>query len=676
MKDRRVKSVREVLDAMPVDIFNTYSRIIGSLQLPSERILASRILTFLCYSARPVTVAEAAEFAILEDGMERIDPQDRFENFTDIVQVLGSLVEVCNGVLALSHRSVQEFLLTGQGRGLLDWFDGSTELFDPSGGADLYIARRCLQYLAINQKPIRDSYQPGGNKKPNAKHLTKLLGSYPLLEYAATRWPHHVRRKEAQLQLSQQMSSTLKLKEKSNLWKAWLMLQPADIWENQLALSRLVCEVSIRGAGIYEWACDFWKIRQAYRVTNDSVTPNHSRKTSMSESPACEIDKSPASSPEIASKAKSSQVSMEAGERFLARANRDCDSHQSDIFRAKSVGVDLEIIGGLSFSKGEVMVVSAAHNKYWWTGSIRGRKGFVHHSYIKRSTTPLPKIMGVPFYNLAILLLEIALQKSLTSLKSTDLKCISSAPELRTRLAPLDEYIGAANTAMGPSYGTIIRECLTNVNFLSDDAALDLFADMHKLMTEIQFPMRLFEECSWTMFKDQDNAVEKIYLPLQAMVKSGFRASRQVVLPYYMRQLLRDSREVVASRSGLAEVLGRIEEKEEDQGLKDQRKVSDSASKSSIRSPGGFLKDEDKIVKARQALSTHRFEFERAQKHLFKPQHARPTYKDKVVHRDIPDFSFEWKGNCRVYSSVAGRLRGEPEIARVSDTRWSAGAQN
>ena len=251
---------------MPEDLYSTYSRILNDLQSSDDWPVVDRILAFVSYSARPVTVAEVAEFTILEDEMTNVQPEERFEDFTEILSLISSLVNVQDGNLTLAHKSVQDFLVTKQGRG--DFVPPFTSLL--YRGADIYIAKRCLQYLAFPQQPVCGIAELRNVKDPNTRLLAKLLTEYPFLDYAASRWPHHVRTKKLQEKVAEQMQATLPFTVKPNLWKAWLMLQRADIWETRLQLARLLCEASIRSALVPDWAHDFWQARQDYRVRSDA----------------------------------------------------------------------------------------------------------------------------------------------------------------------------------------------------------------------------------------------------------------------------------------------------------------------------------------------------------------------------------------------------------------------
>jgi hypothetical protein len=218
--------VQEVLDNMFKNFYSTYSRVIFDLQR-SATVLIDRILAFVSDSARPAAVAEVAEFAILDDDMTSIRPGERFEDFTEILSLIGSLINIQDGILILAHKSVQDFFVTERERNDLIY---AVNLLD--GGAEIYIARRCLHYLTFSQPPGREIAEARKFKDLNMRHLTKLLADYSLLDYTASRWPYHVRSKELQEKFVKEMEATLSLTVEPTLWKAWLMLQRADIWEN------------------------------------------------------------------------------------------------------------------------------------------------------------------------------------------------------------------------------------------------------------------------------------------------------------------------------------------------------------------------------------------------------------------------------------------------------------
>lgn len=256
---------------MPKSLQSTYSQILYDLHNSDEWPILERTLTLVSFSARPVTVKEVAEFAILEDRMTTIESEERFENFDDILCLVTSLIDIQDGHLTLAHKSVQEFLSAGPDtyfpRTLKDSY-----LYE---GGDYYIAKRCLQYLSFPERPACEVKEYKDVKSPNAVHLARLLSEYPFLDYAASRWAYHVRSEEVRNLVSEDMQKTIPLIADPNLWKAWLLLQRADIWETRVQLARLLCEVSIRCTTLPNWACNFWKARQAYRFTTATAKSSH-----------------------------------------------------------------------------------------------------------------------------------------------------------------------------------------------------------------------------------------------------------------------------------------------------------------------------------------------------------------------------------------------------------------
>jgi hypothetical protein len=529
IKDRRLRNVEEVLEKMPADIYKTYDRILSSLQLASERALAGRILSFVCYSARPVTIVEAAEFAILEDGMTDVDPQDRFESFEDIILLLGNMVDVQKSLLVLSHRSVQEYLSAGRMNELVD---GNTDLFDQNGGADLQIGKRCLQYLSIHQKSVREVYNGTTNKTPNASHLHGLMKLYPLLGYAATQWPYHLRRQNAQLILSQQIAFTLELTAEPNLWRARLMLQPADIWENQLSLSRVLCEASIRAAVTPNWSCNFWKIRQAYRIYNRSRDSDISQKSNNIVDISDELSNSTDLHLRAGTKSGVSKPQERPKRTFLATLLSDIEPYTFEFDGPAPAET-------CRFSKGKIVLVEPIDShEAFWTAKLGSRSCVIHSSTIDRHATHVPKVMGLPFYALAVSLLEIATQTSLRSADFNILDSISQESALRSHLEMFEKSINLASTIMGESYAAIVRECFSNVTFLPDDAVFKVYLEMRELAKDNKLSLACLDISAWAMFNQQDEFIKKIYFPLVTMTKSGFRASRQVFPHPHTRQIL------------------------------------------------------------------------------------------------------------------------------------------
>jgi hypothetical protein len=410
---------------MPESLQSTYSQILHELHSSDNWPILERTLALVSYSARPVTIKEVAEFAILEDEMTTIHSEERFEDFGDILSLISSLIDVQDGHLTLAHKSVQEYLNAEPEFGVSWWLKDSI-LYE---GADLYIAKRCLQYLSFPQRPACEFKEYRDVKNPNAKHLARLLSDYPLLDYAASRWAYHVRSEEVRNMVAKKMQNTLPLTAEPNLWKAWLLLQRADIWETRVQLARLLCEVSIRSAAEPSWACNLWKVRQAYRFTTDAWKVGHLR------------------------------------EKLLSKDHQGGGSSSSRILN------EIRKTARKQSRNGQWMILT--------TG-------------------------GKSLYDLAVILLEVALQTNLYSDLNLILSNLSSAKDLNGHLKDMLALSTYAETIMGKQYSAVVNECLSIVK---PATTTDEFRRVNIL-------------------ESQDDAMEKFHAPLQSMLKSGFRASR------------------------------------------------------------------------------------------------------------------------------------------------------
>ena len=243
------------------------------------------IVILVAFSGRAVTVTEAAEFAIIEDSPDIIQPSDRFEDPLSILPLVGTLITVQDSILTLAHKSVKDFLESprakwgplqiGRFLGTLNYSD------DFNLAADIFIARRCFKYLAVPHTSARRSMMASDVRDPNLTYLAQLKQANPLLDYAARMWPHHLRESDAQREIQDIMDSALQPYldgHEATLWQGWLFLQRADIWEQQVWLASFLCECFIRSTLVCGWTKNFWQQRHNYRVTN-APAPDHGCQT-------------------------------------------------------------------------------------------------------------------------------------------------------------------------------------------------------------------------------------------------------------------------------------------------------------------------------------------------------------------------------------------------------------
>jgi hypothetical protein len=275
LKDRRFNSVVSTLHQMPQDLNSTYAQIMSSLESSDEWDLIARIIVLVAYSARPPTIPETAEFVIIENDSDIIEPNNRFDNCRDILNLASCFISVDKETLKLSHKSVKEFLdsqiepETMLAKHLSHETRPGVRISRTPFLPESYIARKCLRYLSLPATPIRQLSFPEDIKHPNSKHLETLLREFPFLEYAATQWSYHIRNEKEQSLAEDDMHLVL-LSKGCNLWYSWLLLQRADIWETQLSLAQTLSEAIISSANVGGWASNFWRKRQDYRVAAEN----------------------------------------------------------------------------------------------------------------------------------------------------------------------------------------------------------------------------------------------------------------------------------------------------------------------------------------------------------------------------------------------------------------------
>lgn len=365
LRDRRGVTVQKVLERLPTDLHVTYQRLLAAIP-DDDRALALRILNFVALSARPVTLDEAAEYAIVEDGMDNVASENRFPDPSDILSLCGNLVNLQDRILSLAHKSVKDFLLSA---------DVAATPTNHLDDLEIEIGRTCLTYLSF--------LEPHNSKAhvSNTEHLKELRKCYPFLEYAAAMWPHHLRCASYQNAHKHLMQSSLSLLGTATLWRTWLILQPADIWDNQIQLAYFLCDAVIRSPDMTGWVLDFWEIRQALRKKDQPKSQN-----------------------------------------------------------GHSIG-----------EKSGLLSTISARPKY---KSVR-----------TTTSTFIPRIKGKQAYTLAVLLLEIALQKSLESIVGLQQSMGSSYDTLDEHLQLLYDMSEKAQPRMGQKYGDTVRDCIKSATF-------------------------------------------------------------------------------------------------------------------------------------------------------------------------------------------------------------------
>ena len=172
----------KALNELPKTLDETYDRILSNIA-ESDIQDARSILQWLAFSARPLTVQEVAEAAIVRPGDNPVDPGDRLYDALDVLRICPGLISmskehvwICGvetecGVVRFAHFSVQEYLMSGR-----------SEAFSvSSNSAHLHIGESCISYLLRMDQPDLS---------------INSLDDNPLLQYSAEYWFIHVRNLE------------------------------------------------------------------------------------------------------------------------------------------------------------------------------------------------------------------------------------------------------------------------------------------------------------------------------------------------------------------------------------------------------------------------------------------------------------------------------------------------
>ncbi|KAF8510540.1 ankyrin repeat-containing domain protein, partial [Gautieria morchelliformis] len=185
----------QVLGSLPATLNETYDRILCSI-LHEHRRDALRVLQWLAFSARPISLQEAVEVLATdpdaEDGL-LFDPRRRLWDPRNLVAICSSLVIVSAAMkdssedtrflnnadanereLRLAHVSVRDYLISEHLRtsdARLSYYHFNEHI------ADTFIAKTCLAYLMQF------------NEHHGVSSITTK--THPLSGYASRYWPYH-----------------------------------------------------------------------------------------------------------------------------------------------------------------------------------------------------------------------------------------------------------------------------------------------------------------------------------------------------------------------------------------------------------------------------------------------------------------------------------------------------
>ncbi|KAF7678877.1 hypothetical protein GT037_002625 [Alternaria burnsii] len=166
-KSRNLAALRKSLASLPQTLDQTYDRILTAIR-EEDRVYAIRILQWLTFSERPLTIEEVAEVAAIdiqgEPVFDRdevlIDPLEALDICSSLITVTGSAEKRKNEdgrladsrILSLAHYSVQEYLVSDRIK------QGPAKQYHMQEvESHEAILKGCIGYLNQFQGPITDA---------------------------------------------------------------------------------------------------------------------------------------------------------------------------------------------------------------------------------------------------------------------------------------------------------------------------------------------------------------------------------------------------------------------------------------------------------------------------------------------------------------------------------------
>ena len=174
---RRKREVLSTLDQLPkglVELENAYDKAIKQIdeQLPGDRSLAKRAISWITYAQRPLTTQELCHALSVAPGDKALDSDDIYD-IESVTSVCAGLVTVHkeSNVIRLVHYTTQEYFE----RVRLQWNPGARE----------EIAVACLTYLSF------DTFRSGSCAGDEA--FEQRLAENAFFDYSAHYWSEHIR---------------------------------------------------------------------------------------------------------------------------------------------------------------------------------------------------------------------------------------------------------------------------------------------------------------------------------------------------------------------------------------------------------------------------------------------------------------------------------------------------
>ncbi|KAK1918627.1 hypothetical protein CFE70_001353 [Pyrenophora teres f. teres 0-1] len=220
-KCRNLVMLRNSLGTLPQTLDQTYDRILTAIS-KEDCVYAMRILQWLTFSARPLSVTEVAEVVAIDVARDLafnrdevlVDPLEALDICSSLVTITKNeedgRLEPTQQIIALAHYSVKEFLVSDRIR------QGSAIQYSmQEATCQSAITRGSLKYLVQLQQPLE----------------RETLQVFALARYSAEFWSSHLRKTGDEGEQASQLAASLMAKEQP-AYLTWIRLHDPDRpWE-------------------------------------------------------------------------------------------------------------------------------------------------------------------------------------------------------------------------------------------------------------------------------------------------------------------------------------------------------------------------------------------------------------------------------------------------------------
>jgi hypothetical protein len=213
--------LRKSLATLPQTLDQTYDRILTAIS-EQDCDFAIRVLQWLTFSARPMSVEEIAEVVAIDVTRNpAFDRDEVLEDPLEALNICSSLVTITinkaedtpdsgQRIIALAHYSVQEYLVSDRIK------QGQAKQYSMQAvKCHNAITKGCLKYLMQFQQPVS----------------THILKGFALARYAAKFWSSHIRKTRNETDAVSRVAMSLMSIEQP-AYLTWLQLFDPDMpWQ-------------------------------------------------------------------------------------------------------------------------------------------------------------------------------------------------------------------------------------------------------------------------------------------------------------------------------------------------------------------------------------------------------------------------------------------------------------